>query len=94
MEETLQPKIIESPPRDETVGFDLRTEIKDAKTGRMIRFQPYTMIVDRNKGTIYSRNGKFYTLNGKELEGYGIEDTIQAASKTQVTSQGQQTVRK
>lgn len=37
-----KPKVIEHPERNPSEGFDLRTHIKDAKTGKLIRVQPYT----------------------------------------------------
>ena len=36
-----QPKVVEHPQLDESTGFDYRTHIKDAKTGRLVRTQNY-----------------------------------------------------
>ena len=42
MEPQVKAKVIEHPQRDETSGFDYRVQVKDAKTGKMIRLQHYT----------------------------------------------------
>jgi hypothetical protein len=62
----LQESVIESPPRDETVGFDLRTQIFDAKTGHLIKSQPYLRHSSRDRGIVYERGGKFFYENGEE----------------------------
>ena len=69
MSEPTSPKVNEYPPRDESTGFDLRVEITDAQTGKIIKHQPYNFIVDRERGKYFERGGKYYTLNGQETTG-------------------------
>jgi hypothetical protein len=42
-----QTKVVEHPQKNDAQGFDLRTHIKDAKTGRLLRVQPYTLHIIR-----------------------------------------------
>lgn len=84
--------VVEAPPRDETVGFDLRSEIRDAKTGRVIKTQHYIRMVDRNRPDrdIYFRDGKYYYITGEEAVSYGTTPTapspaVEAAVKPQAT---------
>lgn len=65
MEQTLQTKVQEMPERDPQVGFDMRTHIYDAKTGKMIRYQPYVRYADKTKGVAYERDGKFFYETGE-----------------------------
>jgi hypothetical protein len=84
MNQTLQTQsIIESPPRDESTGFDLRTEIKDQRTGRIIRSQPYDIVIDRVLGQMFKRGGKYFRLNGTEVKNYGIVDAAEAPAEIQ-----------
>lgn len=46
-------------------AFDLRTHIKDPKTGFVTKTQPYRLHVNREKGTMYERAGVFYYPNGE-----------------------------
>ncbi len=57
---------LEDPPADPEGGFDLRVHIRDLKTGKMIKEQPYKLHVDKERGKAFERDGKFYTLNGQE----------------------------
>jgi hypothetical protein len=57
--------IKESPERDPQVGFDLRTQIFDASTGKMIKYQPYLRYTDKVKGVVYERDGVFFYENGE-----------------------------
>lgn len=61
-------------------GFDHRTSIVDPSTGAIVKHQPYTMKVDRAKGTLYERppgSGIHYYPNGqlvpKEPEPKAVE---------------------
>lgn len=60
-----QPEIKESPERDPLVGFDLRTHIHDAATGKLIKYQPYLRFSDQKKGTVYERNGVYFDETGE-----------------------------
>lgn len=44
-------------------GFDLRVHIKDPKTGKMLKFQPYRLVVTK-EGQYYVRDGKRYNADG------------------------------
>ena len=44
-DEQKAPPIEEHPPRDWSRGFDTRVHITDAKTGRLLKFQPYKLHV-------------------------------------------------
>ena len=44
--------------------FDLRTHIRDAKTGRVVKVQPYRRFTSRD-GDIYERDGVKYYENGE-----------------------------
>lgn len=70
MEQALPTTANETPARDETVGFDLRTEIRDSKTGKVIRSQPYIRHVHRDKGVVYERAGQFFYENGEPAPGW------------------------
>lgn len=48
-------------------GFDLRTRILDPKTGKLIRHQPYSLVVNKDSGNYYIRDGKRFDLNGRLL---------------------------
>ena len=51
--------------------FDLKVHIRDAKTGRIEKVQPYKMHVDKEKGTFFERDNKLYYPNGvfyKDIE--------------------------
>lgn len=55
-------------------SFDLRTHIRDKKTGQVIVEQPYTLhIIDGEE--IYERpigSGQFYSRNGEEHPGHAV----------------------
>lgn len=52
---------------EENKGFDLRVHITDPKTGRVVKYQPYRMLIDREKGTTFIRDGKRYSPDGTLL---------------------------
>ena len=62
------PVIKENPERDPHVGFDLRVQIFDAATGKMIRYQPYLRFSDKSKGVVYERDGKLFCENGQPAD--------------------------
>jgi hypothetical protein len=66
MQEQIKQEVVESPQRDPQVGFDMRVEIVDAKTGKLLKYQPYVRHAHRDKGVVYERDGKFYYENGIE----------------------------
>lgn len=68
MSETL--KTVESPFWDGQ-GFDLRTQVRDARTGRLVKDQPYLRHCHRDKGTVYERDGKFWYETGEEAKDWG-----------------------
>jgi hypothetical protein len=66
-EEQPQKKIVEHPQRDESTGFDYRTHIKDAGTGRLVRVQHYAkhmsggeVLLERppGSGNCFAENGQ------------------------------------
>lgn len=83
MEQTLQKsQIIESPARDENMGFDMRTEIRDARTHKIVKVQHYVRHSDRERGVVYERDGKFYYENGQEAQGWGSsKETVSTKSE-------------
>ena len=44
--------------------FDIRTHIRDPKTGTIIKHQPYRRICSREHGVQYERDGVRYFENG------------------------------
>ena len=61
------PKIIESPERDWTKGFDDRVHVRDAKTGRVIRVQDYAKHFNGSQ-VMYERpigSGNMFRENGE-----------------------------
>ena len=46
--------------------FDLRTHIRDPKTGQIEKAQPYRLVIEGGKQT-YHRGGKSYYGNGEEI---------------------------
>lgn len=68
------------------MAFDLRTEIRDPKTGKVLTHQPYVMVV-RNGSTYFKRDGKLYDPAGNELpEEPGRVAAAQVASATATTA--------
>lgn len=49
-------------------GFDLRTHITDPATGKVIKYQPYRLVVSREEGTYYVRDGKRYSAQGHVID--------------------------
>lgn len=47
--------------------FDLRTHIRDPKTGATVKLQPYRLHISRERGTVFERFGIFYYPNGEKL---------------------------
>lgn len=90
-----KPKPVEVPARDFDTGFDYRTHIRDAKTGRLIILQPYSrhsngeqVLLERpiGSGNCFAENGepagrwKFETA-GKEAKWTKLSDTHDATAK-------------
>jgi hypothetical protein len=50
-------------------AFDLRTELRDHKTGKVVIHQPYRMHVSKEHGTRYERHGVLYHPNGERVDG-------------------------
>lgn len=48
-------------------GFDLRTHIRDAKTGNVKKLQPYRLRI-KNGVKIFERGGKFFYEDGSEVQ--------------------------
>lgn len=48
-------------------GFDLRSRIVDPKTGKIIRHQPYRMVISQDGGDYFIRDAKRYSLSGVEI---------------------------
>jgi hypothetical protein len=68
------------------MSFDLRTEIRDPKTGKVVTHQPYVMVV-RNGATFFKRDGKLYDPAGNELaDEPGRPSTTQTATAAPVTT--------
>lgn len=64
--------------------FDLRTEIYDKLTGKLIAHQPYRRYAQGTRGAastvVYERNGLFYDEEGDEID---CPDWIAAQKKEQ-----------
>lgn len=63
--------------------FDLRTDIRDPKTGAIIKRQPYRMEVSRERGSIFIRNNVEYYANGDRVDGKSAKpaETLKAPEK-------------
>lgn len=48
-------------------GFDLRSRVIDPKTGKILRHQPYRMVIGSPTGDYFLRDGKRYSLSGTEI---------------------------
>ena len=48
-------------------GFDLRTHIRDTKSGRISVVQPYRLRISADGTRVYERGGKKYYENGVEV---------------------------
>ena len=81
MTETLQS--VEN-KEEEIVGFDLRTHVYDKKTGAVIKYQPYTRYVDRDKGTWYVRDGLGYYETGERCPEHDVVVAKAAEPKDKV----------
>lgn len=62
-------------------SFDLRTELRDHKTGKVIVSQPYRMHVSREHGTVYERGGVLYLPNGERVDKKPVTPTVLASPK-------------
>lgn len=51
-----------------TKAFDLRTTIRDPKTGKVVKEQPYIFHDSKQYGSFYEAEGKFYNRKGEEIE--------------------------
>lgn len=49
-------------------GFDLRTEIRDPSSGAVLRKQPYRLVISKNDGNYFIRDGKRYSESGQLLD--------------------------
>jgi len=47
------------------MSFDLRSEVRDPRSGRVVSLQPYTTYLS-SAGVIYERDGVYYLEDGKE----------------------------
>lgn len=57
-------------------GFDWRTEIKDPKTGMIIRRQSYVRYCEKGKATVMMRGGKLFYEAGDEVPASVDRSTI------------------
>lgn len=65
-------------------GFDNRTHINCASTGKTIRYQPYRYVVDHENGNHYVRDGKRWTEQGHPIDKVPVQvvaQTKEARSK-------------
>lgn len=78
-----KPKVLETPERVGE-GFDLRTHISDAKTGGLVRVQPYRLFCQERikyyerpklSGNLYFEDGKEAGRRTKTAEGAWVIDT-------------------
>lgn len=49
------------------MSFDLRTHLRDSKTGSVTRVQPYRLRVQKDKPPVFMRNGARFDATGKML---------------------------
>jgi hypothetical protein len=49
-------------------SFDLRTHIRDPKTGFITKKQPYSLSISKEKGEIFTREGKRYYRDGSPVK--------------------------
>lgn len=50
--------------------FDLRTDIREPRTGKIVTHQPYVMHVSKTEGTYFERppgSKKFFNTKGEEI---------------------------
>lgn len=70
------------------MSFDLRTVIKDGKTGAVVKHQPYLAKLEKNKGTLYERpigSGQWFDEQGNSVK------VVEAAATVTVTEAKQTT---
>lgn len=65
-EVTSAKKIIEYPPVDPDTGFDYRVKIINAETGKLVKYQPYTLHANGNEKLLERPigSGNAFTQNG------------------------------
>ena len=61
--------------------FDLRTHLRDPKTGQVVKHQPYRMLVDKETGVVFERAGIKYFPNGVRVDGKKIVEAPVEATK-------------
>lgn len=69
----------------EAQGFDLRTEIRDPKTGKLISYQPYRLMVSP-EGEFFERppgSGKLYDRSGTLIRDREAEQAEAARKKAE-----------
>lgn len=62
-------------------AFDLRTHIRDPKSGKTVTKQPYRMMTSREHGIMFERGGVRYYPNGDRVD--GVKETAKPAPKPQ-----------
>lgn len=82
-EQQEKPKVVEQPQRDHSTGFDYRTHIKDAKSGKIIRLQHYAkhsrgteVLLERPIGS-----GNMFTENGVAAGRWDIKGWTKISDK-------------
>lgn len=50
--------------REQIEGFDLRVHIRDSKTGKIVRENPYSLSISKEHGVIYTRDGVQFNPDG------------------------------
>jgi hypothetical protein len=73
LEESHKEQILKNPYD----GFDLRTEIRDPKSGMVLKYQPYRAhhfkVGPGESTVVYERDGKFYFADGTEAPDPKVE---------------------
>lgn len=54
------------------MAFDLTVDHRDPKTGRIVKHTPYTAYIS-DAGTVYLRDGVFYTPGGEVAQDHWVE---------------------
>lgn len=69
-------------PEETVQGFDLRTVIRDPRTGKTIKEQHYKRYCSDRFGEFYERDGKFFAPNGAIITDPRIQKTETQAAPT------------
>jgi hypothetical protein len=65
-------------------GFDLRTEVREARTNAVLKRQDYRMKISKDEGTLFERpinSGKWYNIHNQIVKDTSVKQVTTEKSK-------------